>query len=140
MSAPLWAQRIITTVCEEEGIEEPTVNWRRRGKKWYATMEGMVQRQPAMSSGRTGKRDITVTAGGNSEDRRLVFYHELAHYVEMNTGDDNSRHDATFFARVFTYVKRFGYCTMRWAKYREYDYRIAAKAGYRQFRKEQKGS
>lgn len=132
---PLWATRIAATVAQEEGIEEPTIVWRRRGRKKYATMQGLVWRQPPGSSGRAGKDRILVTAGADSQDRRLVFYHELVHYVELAQGDP-SPHDADFFSKVFGYVKRFGYCTMRHAKQSEFSYRVAAKAGYRQFKKE----
>lgn len=117
---PLWAQRIVTDVCAAENIEEPEVNWRRSRTNYW-------------SSGQASRRHMTITAGTERKDQRLVLLHELSHVILMQQSNHDGHHPPELFAKVFELVWKYG-PNIKWAKEREFSYRVAAKAGYKQYR------
>lgn len=124
MNAPLWAQRIITEVCEEEGIEEPEVNWRHK--------TGRMAFSP-YSSGHANENRLTLTAGADRKDQRLILLHELSHVIR-GAKARSYKHDADFYAKMFELVWRYG-PSIGYAKSRERTYKPRGmKAGYRLYR------
>jgi hypothetical protein len=66
---PAWAVRLVSETCEARGIKAPTLTWRKgsglsSSGRYYATEDR-----------------ITITAGSDRQDQRLVLLHEIAHHL-----------------------------------------------------------
>jgi hypothetical protein len=104
----MWAERLVTAVCEAAGIDEPEVNWRRSSSA-------------KSSSGRYNyaERRLTITAGKDRRDQRLVLLHELAHHLTPK-----ANHGPAFWRAAWALYQRFGLA--RYALTRELSYKAAA--------------
>lgn len=129
--APKWAVDLLTLVCNEYGIEVPTLTWRRSRKqqmRWSeASGRWLSGRDKAVhSSGRyfTKQHRIVVTAGSSRVDQRLVLLHEIAHALTLG-----EHHSDRFWTFAFTLYRRHR-VPVRYAQQREYAYRKNARAGY----------
>lgn len=98
--APGWAEGLVAAVCQEAGVGEPRLRWRRVDR---ATSSGVTRRAPGT---------ISLVAGSVELDQRLTLLHELAHWLTM-PGPRPRRgrrrhHDAGFYAAAFGLYRRHG--------------------------------
>jgi len=92
MSAPAWAEALVTAVCADAGVAAPRLAWRTRRDE-HST--GVARRGEGM---------VAVRAGTDPLDQRLTLLHELAHWL---TPPRRRRRGAIHHGRVF-YRLAFG--------------------------------
>ncbi|MDH4334381.1 MAG: hypothetical protein OEW24_03825 [Chloroflexota bacterium] len=97
--APGWAVALVSEVCADAGVAEPSLRWRRAAR--------------VASSGvtRWGVGSVAVTSGSDPVDERLTLLHELAHWVAPQARRRRGRiahHDAAFYAVAFRLYERHG--------------------------------
>jgi predicted metal-dependent hydrolase len=90
MNTPKWAQDLAINALvylESKGhnIEVPPIRWRR--SKYYKSSSGVCYQH----------HHITITAGKDRRDAKLVLLHELAHWVLP----DREHHGNMFWRTVF---------------------------------------
>lgn len=135
MNIPIWADDLINEVCKEYRIERPQVNWRRSHKKKGGVIitqsgERIQSFRPRnmQSSGvmhfnkQTGLKRISITAGQDRKDQKLVLIHELAHCI----APQKEHHGRKFWEIAWQLYKQFK-VPINYAKSREYEYRALAK-------------
>jgi len=116
MAAPKWAQDLTIQVALNERAESlPDLRWRHRKKQH--------------SSGITYPDHITITAGTDRKDQRLLLLHELVHWLLPG-----EHHSDRFWDKAFELYRRYG-VPMLYARKREMQYRKAALPAYRRNRK-----
>lgn len=126
MAMPMWAQDLVIKVAIDEGRDDlPDVMWRRAGKLQYS------QWRPFESTGVTHmyKNKITITAGTDRRDQKLVILHELAHWL-MPKGEN---HGSLFWDKAWQLYRRYK-VPIRYALLSEGNYRKGAIAAYRRSR------
>lgn len=142
--APKWAQDLLINALlhlESEGhkINVPTLNWRR----------GTHYR----SSGNANQDKITITAGTNRLDQKLVLLHEIVHTVAKPQGqyikiDPHTRvrhlsrrtwHTAEFWDIAWS-LYRWAKLPIRYCQKREYSYKVGARVAYRRNRNKARGN
>ena len=97
MSAPAWADALVTTVCGEAGVESPRLAWRRRTAE---RSTGVARRSAGM---------IAVRAGTDPLDQRLTLLHELAHWLAPPPRRRGAAHHGGAFYRIaFDLYRRHG--------------------------------
>ena len=99
MMAPAWAAALLSEVCADAGVAEPSLRWRRAAR--------------VASSGvtRWGAGTVAVTSGSDPIDQRLTLLHELAHWVAPQLRRRRGRvahHDAAFYGVAFGLYERHG--------------------------------
>ncbi len=118
---PQWAQDLaIRVALDEECVTLPEITWRR--SKWNDLSSG---------HSKNGQEAITITAGKDRKDQKLVLLHELAHW--LMPGDEH--HGSAFWDKAWQLYRRYG-VPLRYAKEREGNYRKGALAAYRRNRQE----
>lgn len=115
MTAPAWAEALVDEVARDYGIARPKLKW-RRGRR-IATYEQVpfTRTEWVLREGRTrytsGKAHaevgITISAGTDRRDQRIVLLHELAHIVRT-TDDPKAGHDKAFWRIAWGMFERYG--------------------------------
>ena len=95
MNPPAWAERIVRQVARSRRRRPPELRWRRTRRLRSAGS--------ADSPVRAGVGGVSIAAGRDPVDQRLVLCHELAHWL----GPPDEGHSLTFWLRA-------------WRLYREY--------------------
>lgn len=125
--APAWVLRLVTEECKLSGGLPCPVRWGPATTKVLDFKTHKRVRQFG-SHGHCNQLDgMTVFAGTDVRDQRLLVIHELGHWIV-----DSKGHSATFWAWVFEAYKRHRlarYGLKREAGYREGAIRGAATAG-----------
>jgi hypothetical protein len=110
MTAPAWATSLVARICEDRGVTPPPLTWRRSrvhtgtSGRWFAT-------------GR-----ITIDAGTDRADQRIVLIHEVAHHLAPN-----HHHDGTFWGVAWELFRAYrGNVTMKRVLAREAGYKATA--------------
>jgi hypothetical protein len=97
MSAPAWADALVTEVCADAAVEPPRLAWRRRDGE---RSTGVARRGAGM---------IAVRAGSDPLDQRLTLLHELAHWLAPPPRRRGAAHHGRAFYRVaFDLYRRHG--------------------------------
>jgi hypothetical protein len=87
MKTPQWAQDLIIDAMiqlESKGYQGdlPDIKWRKATARAYDFINDKDYRKPRnTSSGICHEQHITIVAGHNRTDCKLVILHELAHWV-----------------------------------------------------------
>ena len=118
---PQWAQDLTLRVALDEDRDTlPAITWRR--SRWSD-----------MSSGHSKNEEdaITITAGKDRKDQKLVLLHELAHWLMPK----NESHSPAFWDKTWQLFRRYG-VPMRYARQREGAYRKGAVAAYHRQRRD----
>jgi len=130
---PKWAQKLLLDAMEywETKYGEVStleVNWRRGTRAFWNPLRGETTRvRQEKSSGRWNRSGrITVTAGTDRTDAKLVLLHEFAHSLAPET---DSHSDA--FWDIAWELYRWAKLPIRYCKEREGSYRKGALAAYR---------
>lgn len=120
-AVPKWAAALVADVCEQHGIVEPAVTWRRG-------------RTSALSSGTYYREShrLVVTAAGPRHEQRLVLLHELAHALIPG-----EHHSLTFWLTAWRLYFEHG-VPVRHAQRREFGYRQTARRAYEIVRAERR--
>ncbi len=81
MPAPAWAERIVSNVARSSRRPQPDLRWRttRRRRSAGSAVDELDGNRPA----------ISVAAGRDAIDQRLVLCHELAHWL-VGPGEGHS--------------------------------------------------
>ncbi len=95
MSAPAWADRIVHEVARARRRRPPTVRWRRRRSLRSAGSADSHQHRDGGA--------ISVAAGRDMIDQRLVLCHELAHWL----GKRGEGHSLAFWGRAWRLYRRY---------------------------------
>ena len=128
---PKWAEEIILSVCKEYNLSEPKVNWRRSHKQkkgFYTESNGnnipIFKPKRYFSSGvaYTTENEISITAGSERKDQKLVLLHELAHLISPK----EEHHGKVFWEIAWKLYRQYK-VPINYAKEREYSYRKLAK-------------
>lgn len=131
MKIPNWANDLILEVCLEYHIPPPQINWRRshRIKKvFYTDSNGnnipIFKSKRYFSSGvsYTKENKISITAGSERKDQKLVLLHELAHLI----APEKEHHGKIFWEIAWKLYRQYK-VPINYAKQREYSYRKLAK-------------
>ncbi len=123
---PKWAQELVIRVALDEKRERlPDVTWRRRNG---TTSSGYT----LYSTLKCPDRCISLNAGKERRDQKLVLLHELAHWLIP----EDQYHSPTYWDKCWDLYYRYG-VPIRYALKRERDYRKGAVAAYKR-RKENK--
>ncbi len=138
-TAPKWTQDLVVNAlvywqkAHGEDVASPEINWRRsHSHKMTGWNNGYFiaksTRKPTKSSGQAdlNGRRITVTAGSNRLDQRLVTLHELGHVI----AGPHEWHSAHFWDIVWE-LYRWARIPVRYAKTREGNYRKGALVAYK---------
>lgn len=126
---PDWAPALAARACAREGTAPPEILWgrvRRRGHPMrlqggvasYAVNDGHLSHGQLQRAG--GRRVIKVWAGVDERDARLVFLHELAHWI---AGD---AHAPAFWDCAWRLYRRYLSAHLDFALAREAPYRVEA--------------
>ncbi len=95
MSAPAWADRIVREVARARRRPPPTVRWRRRRSLRSAGSADSHQHRDGGV--------VSVAAGRDPVDQRLVLCHELAHWL----GRPGEGHTLAFWMRAWRLYRRY---------------------------------
>lgn len=95
MSAPAWANRIVRDVARSRRLRPPLVRWRQTRRRRSA---GSADSHKLRHGGA-----ISVTAGLDLMDQRLVLCHELAHWL----GKPDEGHSPAFWKRAWRLYRRY---------------------------------
>ena len=100
MTAPAWADALVSEVCAEAGVARPRLTWRRRAGT-HST--GVARRHLGL---------IGVRAGEDPLDQRLTLLHELAHWLApapvRRRGVRTQHHGRAFYGVAFGLYRRHG--------------------------------
>ncbi len=99
--APAWAIKLCEQVCQEEGVRVPSIRWRvayAPPQQVSPTVRAAFNIPPTYlhSSGRAWYDWISITAGNEKRETKIVLLHELAHVIRMQKRDDRS-HGSAFY-------------------------------------------
>jgi hypothetical protein len=95
VSAPAWAERIVKDVARSRRRRPPPLRWRRVRKLRSA---GSADVQPDRDAS-----VVSIAAGRDSTDQRLVLCHELAHWL----GSPDDGHTMAFWLRAWGLYRRY---------------------------------
>ena len=95
MNAPVWAERIVREVARSRRRRVPELSWRRTRRLRSAGS--------ADSPLRAGVGGISIAAGRDPVDQRLVLCHELAHWL----GPPAEGHEMAFWLRAWQLYRRY---------------------------------
>lgn len=120
---PVFFERLIDTIAQEEGIPSPVVNW--------------CKRKSVYSAGNAWAGAMTIRAGSDKKDTKEIVLHEMTHIIQCEAGASTSRaHAPEFYAKLFTLAKRHG-VGAAYIKSRESWYKPrGVKEGYRLYLKQ----
>lgn len=133
MKMPKWASDLLLKVLiDYKCFDKPTIEWRRRhARKGSTIINGSIipttRPRKAGSSGvcyNNGR--IVITAGSLRRDQKLVFLHEMAHWL-MPAGE---YHGKAFWDLAFELYRRYK-VPMHYALDREKGYRKEAEFAYK---------
>jgi len=94
MRAPAWAERIVSDVAKRHKRRPPELHWRRSRSRRSAGS--------ADPSGGKQRGVISIEAGRDVVDQRLVVCHELAHWL----GRPEEGHSSAFWSRAWGLYRR----------------------------------
>jgi hypothetical protein len=126
MTTPKWAQELIldaSLYLESKGYAAvlPDITW-RHGSKFQ-------------SSGHASRTNhITITAGRDRLDAKLVLLHEYAHIHAKPAPGSHIWHSGEFWNLAWD-LYRWAKLPIRYCQQREYSYKVGAQVGYRRNRK-----
>lgn len=114
---PEWARELTLAVCKSYRMDIPEVKWAMKNRRWssgraYSFEEKRIHRF---------NYDVSVVAGTEELDIRLVLLHELAHF----SNPVGEHHGYGFWNRAFDLYELFGIPVM-YAHNRERKYRAMA--------------
>lgn len=95
MSAPAWAERIVREVARARRRPAPALSWRRTRRRRSAGS--------ADSHTFDDRAGISIAAGRDPIDQRLVVCHELAHWQ----GKPDEGHTIEFWLRAWRLYRRY---------------------------------
>ena len=95
MNAPVWAERIVREVARGRRRRPPELRWRRTRRLRSAGS--------ADSPVRAGVGGISIAAGRDPVDQRLVLCHELAHWLSR----PDEGHTRAFWLRAWRLYRRY---------------------------------
>ena len=120
MAAPDWADRMVREVARARRCPAPLLRWRRtRRRRTGGSGDSHLQKHPA----------ISIAAGKDPVDQRLVLLHELAHWQ----GKPDEGHSHAFWLRAWRLYRRYR-VPVHYALAREGEYDGAVQA-YRELLK-----
>jgi hypothetical protein len=94
MPAPDWADRIVREVARARRRPAPALHWRRsRRRRSAGSADSYMRKHPA----------ISVVAGRDVVDQRLILLHELAHWL----GPPGEGHSMAFWIRAWKLFRRY---------------------------------
>ena len=146
----LWCRAIAAAECSLAGVALPAIRFRRRAAnrrvRWLPDKRGRYRSRttgeryrktfqrlpgkPPLATGRTNEvAGIRVMVGTDFDDARLVFLHELAHWL---VGPRHA-HDVAFWQRAWDLYEKYG-IDDTYAVEREGSYRKGALLEYRRRR------
>ena len=139
---PEWATMLMEQVLKDEGLKiKPVLNWRdskrsvwSSGQAWHPSKKAYYRYKDNRTTNGwdykrvkyTARYKITITAGSQSQDQRLVLLHELAHVICPK----NVNHGAVFWRKAWELYKRYG-VDLEYALNREKGYRKESEIQYR---------
>lgn len=95
MSAPAWAERIVREVARARRRRPPELHWRRsRYRRSAGSAIGYAPGQENI---------ISIEAGRDPMDQRLVVCHELAHWMSR----PEEGHTSAFWRRAWKLYRRY---------------------------------
>jgi len=132
MDTPNWAQQLIKDNIDylnSKGytISFPDINWRKPTARRYnfsTDTETKIRRK--CSSGICYKDHITICAGSDRKDCKLVILHEIAHWARP----DGEHHSQSFWKLAWELYRR-NKLPIRYCLNREKDYRKGAIKAYK---------
>jgi len=137
MNTPKWAQDLTvnailfiqsTTTLKPE---LPDIKWRKRtSRKFDFSSNSEYKIRSNCSSGVCYKNHITICAGSNRIDCKLVILHELAHWSRPW----GEHHSPEFWDLCWVLYREFK-LPIRYCKQREVEYRKGALAAYHRTKK-----
>jgi hypothetical protein len=95
MPAPTWAENIVRDVARRKRRPGPTLRWRRSRRRRSA---GSADSPLGLKNG-----TISVVAGRDPVDQRLVLCHEIAHWL----GKPYEGHSLAFWRRAWRLYRRY---------------------------------
>ena len=88
---PQWAVDLVGRIAHSQGrCDLPTINWRRLKQHWGSS--GLTQ-----TSGLLRRLVLTIRAGRDERDQRMVLLHETAHWL-LGTKEG---HSPRFYSKAF---------------------------------------
>lgn len=122
MDTPAWAERIVREVARARRRPPPVLRWRRaRTRRSGGSAHSHLRRDGGV---------ISVAAGRDPIDQRLVLCHELAHWL----GRPDEGHTLAFWLRAWRLYRRYR-VPIHYALAREGAYEGAVQAYRTQLRK-----
>ena len=126
MGAPAWAERIVREVARARRRPAPILRWRRaRTRRSAGSAHSHLQENGSVS----------IAAGRDPVDQRLVLCHELAHWLSA----PDEGHTQTFWSRAWKLYRRYR-VPIHYALVREGQYEGAVQAYRAQLRKSRSGA
>jgi hypothetical protein len=95
VGTPAWAERIVREVARSQRRPRPTLRWRRSR---YQRSAGSADSHQYSDGG-----VISIAAGKDRLDQRLVLLHELAHWL----GPPGEGHTLAFWRRAWRLYRRY---------------------------------
>lgn len=117
MPAPDWAERMVKEVARRRRQPAPAIYWRQTRRRRSAGSADSFRRGNCVS----------MAAGYDPVDQRLVLLHELAHWL----GTPDEGHSPQFWARAWNLFRRYR-VPVHYALAREGEYEGAVLA-YKKF-------
>lgn len=100
MTIPDWAQELTIKVCKDYNRWPPKIIWRNRYGKHSSGVTYVYKKRGF---------DITVRAGTDIDDQKLVLLHELAHYiVAKSKKGKRESHSLRFWRLAFELYECYG--------------------------------
>jgi hypothetical protein len=94
LAAPAWADRIVREVARARRQPAPILRWRRtRNRRSAGSAGSYLDKEPSVS----------VAAGRDPLDQRLVLCHELAHWL----GRPDEGHTPAYWQRAWRLFRRY---------------------------------
>jgi len=94
MPAPDWADRIVREVARRRRLPPPLLRWRTtRRRRTAGSADSHLRKHPA----------ISIAAGRDPVDQRLVLLHELAHWLSK----PDEGHSIAFWTRAWRLFRRY---------------------------------
>jgi len=120
VGAPAWAERIVRDVARARRRPAPILRWRKtRRRRSAGSADSHLHKDPVVS----------MAAGRDVVDQRLVLLHELAHWL----GRPDEGHTHAFWVRAWRLFRRYR-VPVHYALAREGEYEGAVQA-YRELLK-----
>jgi hypothetical protein len=95
MPAPEWAENIVRDAARRRRRRPADLRWRRSRRRRSA---GSADSPEGLTNG-----TISIVAGRDPVDQRLVLCHELAHWL----GPPNDGHSPAFWRRAWQLFRRY---------------------------------